>query len=95
MLPWVKCALKADCISPPGSKHHGCDFERRPTFLYSGCHRYEMSIFSILVSILYNFDSTKYSMTKNNIISTMGISNHGLENLKQVSISLCLDNYPI
>lgn len=62
MLPWVKCALKEECIAPKGSKFNGCDFTRRPTFLYSGCHRYEMSAFSIITSQLYNFDQAKYTM---------------------------------
>jgi hypothetical protein len=63
MLPWVKCALKESCIAPPGSKFNGCDFNRRPSFLFSGCHRYEQSIFSILTSILYKFNSLKYTIT--------------------------------
>jgi hypothetical protein len=61
MLPWVKCALKEDCISPPGSKYYGCDFSRRPAFLYSSCHRYEMSAFSIITALLFNYDQTKYT----------------------------------
>jgi hypothetical protein len=61
MLPWVKCALKKDCIAPAGSKYNGCDFTRRPAFLYSGCHRYEMSSFSIITALLFQFDQTKYT----------------------------------
>lgn len=62
MLPWVKCALKEECISPRGSKYYGCDFTRRPRFLYSGCHRYEKSAFSILTSLLFDFNQSKYTM---------------------------------
>jgi hypothetical protein len=62
MLPWVKCALKEECIAPRGSKYYGCDFKRKPKFLYSGCHRYEKSAFSILTSLLYDFDQTKFTM---------------------------------
>ena len=61
MLPWVKCALKEECISPPGSKFYGCDFTRRPAFLYSSCHRYEMSAFSIITALLFDYDQTKYT----------------------------------
>ncbi len=58
----VKCALKEECIAPRGSKFNGCDYTRRPTFLYSGCHRYEMSAFSIIASMLFDFDQKKYTM---------------------------------
>jgi hypothetical protein len=67
MLPWVKCALKEDCISPPGAQLNGCDFTRRPEFLYSGCHRYESSSFSIITALLFNFDSTKYTPDQNQV----------------------------
>lgn len=62
MLPWVKCALRVECIAPRGSKYNGCDYSRRPTFLYSGCHRYEMSAFSIITAHLFYFDEKKYTM---------------------------------
>lgn len=65
MLPWVKCALKEECIAPPGSKYYGCDFNRRPAFLYSSCHRYEASAFSIITALLFQFDQTKYTMLYN------------------------------
>lgn len=63
MFNWVKCALKEECIAPPGSKFNGCDLDRRPQFLYSGCHRYEMSAFSILVSSMFNMKESAYTMT--------------------------------
>jgi hypothetical protein len=62
MLPWVKCALKEECIAPLGSKYFGCDFNRKPLFHYSGCHRYEMSAFSIITSLLFDFELNKYSI---------------------------------
>ena len=58
----MKCALKEECIAPPGSKYYGCDFNRRPAFLYSSCHRYEASAFSIITALLFQFDQTKYTM---------------------------------
>ena len=64
MLPWVKCALKEDCIAPRGSKFYGCDFSRKPTFLYSGCHRYEMSAFSNITAIMFNFEQSIYTTWK-------------------------------
>lgn len=54
--------MKEECIAPIGSKYNGCDYTRRPTFLYSGCHRYEMSAFSIITSQLFNFDQKQYTM---------------------------------
>jgi hypothetical protein len=63
MLPLVKCALKESCVAPLGSKYHGCDFSRRPTFLYSSCHRYEMSAFSIIAAMMFDFDESKYTMS--------------------------------
>lgn len=63
MYNWVKCALKEDCIAPPGSKFNGCDLDRRPQFLYSGCHRYEMSAFSILVARMFSLDQNSYILT--------------------------------
>ena len=61
MLPWVKCVLNKDCIAPLGSKFNGCDLNRKPAFLYSGCHRYEMSAFSIITARLFNFNQTQYT----------------------------------
>ena len=75
MLPWVKCALKEDCISPIGSQLNGCDFTRRPEFLYSGCHRYESSSFSIIAALLYNFDSTKYTPDQNQQLLFLSLNN--------------------
>lgn len=69
MLEWVKCALKEECIAPPGSKFYGCDLDRRPQFLYSGCHRYEMSAFSILVARMFELDESSYTLTLGRNIS--------------------------
>jgi hypothetical protein len=75
MLPWVKCALKESCVAPLGSKYHGCDFSRRPTFLYSSCHRYEMSAFSIITAMMFDFDESKYTMsTAENASSASNLS---------------------
>ncbi len=74
MLPWVKCALKEDCISPPGAQLNGCDFTRRPEFLYSGCHRYESSSFSIITALLFNFDSTKYTPDQNQALFSLSLT---------------------
>ena len=82
MLPWVKCALKENCIAPAGSKYNGCDFNRKPYFLYSGCHRYEKSAFSIIAALLYNFDQSKYTILideNNQLINTTSV--YSLNNL--------------
>lgn len=89
MLPWVKCALKEECIAPAGSKFNGCDFSRRPAFLYSGCHRYERSAFSIITAILYNFDHSKYTMmfdSNNQILSSNNSANTMLYSLSDTSL---------
>ncbi len=65
MLPWIKCALREDCLSPPGAQLSGCEFDRRPEFLYSGCHRYESSSFSIISTLLFEFNSSTYVADEN------------------------------
>lgn len=62
MFNWIKCALNEECIAPPGSKFNGCYLDRRPQFLYSGCHRYEMSAFSILVARMFEMDEGSYTL---------------------------------
>ncbi len=74
MLPWIKCALRQDCLSPPGAQLYGCEFNRRPEFLYSGCHKYESSAFSIISAILFEFDSSKY-IANTSIMNTAFFNN--------------------
>ncbi|XP_076451649.1 uncharacterized protein LOC143287502 [Babylonia areolata] len=61
MLPWVKCALLEDCISPTGAQNTGCNFMRKPHFKYSGCHFYDMSALNIILGPLFDFDERPYA----------------------------------
>jgi hypothetical protein len=94
MFPWVKCSLKESCISPLGAQFSGCDFNRRPEFLYSGCHRYESSSFSIITSLLFNFDLSKYTISNTNesvfgtsLVSIMSSTSQLLLSLRNDSLS--------
>ena len=60
IMKWVViCALKKDCIAPPGSKRsRGSHFLRRDSF--GGFHRYDQSLQHILVSNAYNHKQEKY-----------------------------------
>lgn len=61
MLPWVKCALMEECINPTGAQDYGCNFLRKPLFLYSGCHHYDMSALNIILGQLFDFDERPYA----------------------------------
>lgn len=59
IMKWVViCALKNDCIEPPGSKL-SCGFHF-PRDRFGGCHRYDQSVQNILVSNAYNHNQEKY-----------------------------------
>lgn len=64
MLPWVKCALVPDCISPIGAQSYGCRYDKKPLYRYSGCHHYDMSALSILLGLNYNYQSEPYSVSE-------------------------------
>jgi len=57
MLPWVMCAIDLNCISPLGSQSTACDLTRRPRFSYSGCHKYDTSIFNVILGGMFYFNS--------------------------------------
>ncbi|WAR14869.1 hypothetical protein MAR_004974, partial [Mya arenaria] len=61
MLPWIKCALVEECISPTGSQNSGgyCS-EKRPRYLYSGCHHYEQSALNLILGKEFSFVETPY-----------------------------------
>lgn len=63
MLPWVKCALVEECISPTGAQNTACNYERRPLFKYSGCHKYDMSAFNVILGKMFS-DVTVYMTTE-------------------------------
>lgn len=57
MLPWVKCALDYDCLTPIGAQTHGCSFLHKPKYIYAGCHKYDISPFNVLAGLMFNFTS--------------------------------------
>lgn len=61
MLPWVKCALVEECISPMGSQNTGYCYEQRPKFLYSGCHYYEQAALNLILGKVFSYDEQPYS----------------------------------
>ena len=59
IMKWaVICALNKDCIAPPGSKIN-CGYHFPPDS-FGGCHRYDQSLQSILVSNAYNHEQEKF-----------------------------------
>ncbi|KAK6177252.1 hypothetical protein SNE40_015387 [Patella caerulea] len=64
MLPWVKCALVEECISPTGAQNSGCNW-RKPYYRYSGCHWFDMSALNVILGIMFDFDVSGYSGTEN------------------------------
>ncbi|KAH7958505.1 hypothetical protein HPB49_002097 [Dermacentor silvarum] len=60
MLPWVRCALVADCITPVGAQSTGCRFDKKPLYRYSGCHRYDVSALNIILGLLYENNRQPY-----------------------------------
>lgn len=61
MLPWIRCALLPDCISPIGAQSSGCRFDKKPLYRYSGCHSYDMSALNVVLGIMFNYDVKAYS----------------------------------
>lgn len=61
MLPWVKCALLEGCINPTGAQNAGCNFFRKPLFLYSGCHYYDMSALNVILGQVFEYDERGYA----------------------------------
>ena len=61
MRPWVECALAPKCISPLGAESGGC-IQRKPRYLYSGCHRYAESALNVVLGLAFNYDDTEYTL---------------------------------
>ena len=66
IIPWVKCSLVQDCISPIGAQSSGCAFNKKPLFRYSGCHSYDMSALNVLLGSLFNYKETDYAGNDSN-----------------------------
>ena len=59
IMKWMcVCVLNEDCISPPGSKLF-CNFYF-PREKFGGCHRYDQSLFSIVVSNAYSYERVRF-----------------------------------
>lgn len=59
MFVWIACVLDEDCIKPSGAQSAAgwCNLERRPRYLYSGCHRYSTSAFNIALGQAFDIDA--------------------------------------
>ena len=66
VMKWAAiCALVKDCIEPPGSTIK-CppDIWTIPQEQFSGCHRYDQALFSLLVTNLYGNVRERYSLNR-------------------------------
>ena len=61
MLPWIRCVLQAECISPIGAQSSGCRFDKKPLYRYSGCHFYDMSALNVALGLMFDFDARPYA----------------------------------
>eukprot|EP00117_Sycon_ciliatum_P040635 scpid62037/ scgid29831/ len=52
---WMACAFRKDCIAPTGAKRNikFCRLRERTSGHYIGCHRYDQSVLSILLSKVF------------------------------------------
>lgn len=64
IIPWVKCSLVLDCISPIGAQSSGCRFDKKPLYRYSGCHLYDMSALNVLLGSIFNYNEKPYAGTE-------------------------------
>ena len=56
MLPWVKCALTEECVAPVGAKPDGCNLNLHPKYLYTGCHKYDMAAFNVILGDMFKME---------------------------------------
>ena len=70
IMKWIcMCVLNVDCISPPGSTLFcGFNFPREK---FGGCHRYDQSLLSILVSNTYGNERLRYTMNDEKLLATV------------------------
>ena len=62
MLRWVECALTLDCIWPIGAQNVGCNYQRKPLFRYSGCHKYEVSALNVILGLVFTPSEQPYTV---------------------------------
>ncbi|XP_064642790.1 uncharacterized protein LOC135497054 [Lineus longissimus] len=84
MEPWVRCALIEECVRPTGAKNTACNYNRKPLYRYSGCHRYEMSAMNIILGLVFNFDCGEYT-TKIPILSSVAPNSTDVTSAAQVT----------
>lgn len=91
MLPWVQCALSYSCISPVGAESSYCS-QRKPRYLYSGCHHYDESALNIILGQAFNFAENDYTYAGTSVIfgreTTTNSSFSSLETTAKYSESL-------
>ena len=61
MLPWIRCVLLPECVSPIGAQSTGCRFDKKPLYRYSGCHFYDMSALNVVLGLMFDFDVKPYA----------------------------------
>ena len=71
IMKWASvCALKKECIAPPGSRNH-CDRSVYRRNKYADCHRFDQSLVNILAAHFYNNEHEKYSLKRGNGFAVM------------------------
>ena len=88
MLPWVKCALMADCVEPIGAQDTGCRFDKKPQYRYSGCHAYDVSALNIVLGQMFGFDESKYICDDQRFFSRISEDKPSLDRASTTSSSL-------
>ena len=63
MLPWVKCALVENCISPFGAQNNVCDYNRKPLYIYAGCHKFDMTALNVILGKVFDYSHDVYKAT--------------------------------
>ncbi|EDO40772.1 predicted protein, partial [Nematostella vectensis] len=62
IMQWaLACSLLQDCIAPIGSTINGCG-DKYPVLAFSGCHRFDQSVFAITVANAYDSEVERYSL---------------------------------
>ncbi|KAK3104696.1 hypothetical protein FSP39_007971 [Pinctada imbricata] len=64
MLPWVRCALIENCISPVGCQNSVCDYNRKPLYIYAGCHKYDMSALNVILGKVFDYMHDSYKASE-------------------------------
>lgn len=90
MFPWIKCVLIRSCVHPVGSQDSGCQFDKKPLYRYSGCHKTGIAPLSIILSTYFNFTARNYINDDDNDDETL-FRNISSEDVK-LELSLLVKN---